>query len=196
MSYVKASEAAKYYGVATSTVRMWARTGQIQVQQSGNQHFKYIINKPTTPVIETNEKRNQNIIYARVSSKKQEPDLQRQITYLKKRYSKSELITDIGSGINYSRNGFKTILEGVFKGDIKQVVVAHKDRFSRFGFDLFSWIFSQFGAELIVVENPKSKQDITVELANDLMEIITVFSARYHGRRGYPMHTKSKILSK
>jgi len=137
-----------------------------------------------------------HIIYTRVSSRKQQADLKRQSSWLHKRYPRYKLVTDIGSGINYARPGFKTILEALYKGHIKHVVVAHKDRFSRFGFDFFTWMFSQFGAQLTAVENESTVANTTVELAQDLMEIITVFSARYHGRRKYSMLKKVKVLPK
>ena len=198
MVLLKASEAAKHYGVAISTIRSWARNEQIPVQRIGNGHYRYVVqhNKSTVNEDDSYNELSENIIYTRVSSRKQKYDLDRQSKWLQKRYPRYKLITDIGSGINYTRPGFKAILESLFKGNIKQVVVAHKDRFSRFGFDFFTWMFSQFGAELVTVENKSTARNTTIELAQDLMEIITVFSARYHGRRKYTMHKKVKVLPK
>jgi predicted site-specific integrase-resolvase len=82
------------------------------------------------------------IIYARVSSSKQSQDLKRQEKYLKTKYPTAELKSDIGSGLNYKRTGFRAILQSLFKGNIKEVVVAHKDRFTRFGFEFFEWLFN------------------------------------------------------
>ena len=198
MALLKAADAAKHYGIAISTLRLWARNEQIPVQRIGNGHYRYVVQQN---VVEREKDNTGNalsgyIIYTRVSSKKQQADLERQSSWLQKRYPRYQLVTDIGSGINYTRPGFKAILEALFKGNVKQVVVAHKDRFSRFGFDFFTWIFSQFGAELVAVENESTIRNTTIELAQDLMEIITVFSARYHGRRKYTMHKKVKILPK
>jgi predicted site-specific integrase-resolvase len=197
MALLKAADAAKHYGVALSTVRLWARNEQIPVQRIGNGHYRYVVQQ-NAPVVKdtTNNVLTGYIIYTRVSSRKQQDDLKRQSSWLQKRYPRYQLVTDIGSGINYTRPGFKAILESLFKGNVKQVVVAHKDRFSRFGFDFFTWIFSQFGAELVAVENQSTIRNTTIELAQDLMEVITVFSARYHGRRKYTMHKKVKILPK
>ena len=198
MALLKAAEAAKHYGIAISTLRAWARNEQIPVQRVGNGHYRYVVQQNVPVVIDddTDNALSGNIIYTRVSSRKQQDDLKRQSSWLQKRYPRYRLVTDIGSGINYARPGFKAILEALFKGNIKQVVVAHKDRFSRFGFDFFTWMFSQFGAELVTVENESTARNTTVELAQDLMEIITVFSARYHGRRKYTMHKKVKVLPK
>jgi predicted site-specific integrase-resolvase len=198
MALLKAADAAKHYGVAVSTLRYWARNEQIPVQRIGNGHYRYIVqqNEPVSDDVVQEDTLSGNIIYTRVSSRKQKSDLERQSKWLQKRHPGYKLVTDIGSGINYARPGFKAILEALFKGNIKHVVVAHKDRFSRFGFDLFTWVFSQFGAQLTAVENESTVKNTTNELAQDLMEIITVFSARYHGRRKYIMHKKVKILSK
>jgi len=195
---VKAAQAANFYGVSIPTVRLWARTGQVPTERINElSHYKYVL-----PDISTEPKQpttiSQYIIYTRVSSKKQSDDLERQSNYLKSRYPKHQLITDIGSGINFNRTGFKTILEALFSGNIKEVVVAHKDRFSRFGFDFFTWIFSQFGAKLKALENKRHSRNNggATKLAEDLMEIITVFSARFYGKRKYIMHEKNKVLSK
>jgi len=117
------------------------------------------------------------------SSRKQQSDLERQTEYLSQKYPNHTIILDIGSGINFERKGFKRILEEVFKGNIREVVVAHKDRFSRFGYKLFEWIFQQHGATLVCDKETANNQ--TEELSDDLMAIITVFTARYHGRRKY-----------
>jgi predicted site-specific integrase-resolvase len=77
-------------------------------------------------------------------------------------------------------------LEQLFQGNIKKVVVAHQDRFTRFGFDFFQWMFTQFGSVLETMEDKKS---------NDLMEILTLFTARYYGKRKYNSNTESKNTS-
>ena len=136
-------------------------------------------------------KNNQiKIIYSRVSSNKQKEDLQRQTEYLQTKYPEHQSITDIGSGINFNRKGLRQILEGVFKGNITEVVVAHKDRFTRFGYDLFEWIFEQHQAVLICDnKDNKDNKEPTNELTDDLMSIITVFTARYYGKRKYKKRT-------
>jgi predicted site-specific integrase-resolvase len=124
------------------------------------------------------------VIYARVSSKKQKNDLDRQIEYLKQRYPTHKIVSDAGSGINFGRPGFKKVLDGVFRGTISEVVVTQRDRFTRFGYELFEWIFEEHNARLIYIDatEPKGENE---ELAEDLMAIITVFSSRYYGKRRY-----------
>ena len=184
--FVASKKAQEFYKVSEQTLRDWANDQKINYIITEGGHRRYRIVKPV--------EHRKKIIYARVSSKKQEHDLERQVKYLEKRYPDYEVIKDIGSGINYKRQGFRRILEQLFKGNIEEVVVSTGDRFSRFGRELFEWMFDQFGGKLTIVNNRtfKTSQE---ELAEDLMEIITVFSARYYGRRKYKV-PENPILSK
>lgn len=180
--YVKPKEASKYYNVSENALRTWASTGKIKFNTTKGGHRRYLIDD-TNSLTENIKTERQKIIYARVSSNKQKDDLDRQSKYLKSKYPKYTIITDIGSGINFERKGFKRILEGLFKGNIEEVVVAHRDRFTRFGFSLFKWIFEQQNSKLICDTSTEVTEE--KELSDDLMAIITVFSARYHGKRKY-----------
>jgi excisionase family DNA binding protein len=178
MSYVNPTEAAKYYGVCTATLRDWANQGKIKYIKTNGNHRRYKLPDPKTIT-------GKCYIYARVSSKKQESDLQRQIDFIKKEYKDYEVIKDIGSGLNFKRQGFREILKQLFENKIKEVVVSSSDRFSRFGTrDYFGWLFSYFGGKLTILED-KQYESPDEELAKDLLEIVTVFSARHYGRRSY-----------
>ena len=178
--FVPPREAAKKYKVQAQTLRKWAKEGKIQYIITEGKHRRYRIDDNT----------GRSIIYARVSSEKQ-PDLDNQVQYLKNAYPGHELVTDIGSGINFNRKGLQKVLELLFKRDIKEVVVASKDRLSRFGFELFENIFRYFGAKITVLSTEYNSPE--QELAEDLLAITTVFTAKYHGRRSYSK--KSKDLS-
>lgn len=177
---LKAKDAAKHYNISVSNLRKWAREGRIETEITEGGRYNYIIRDVQE---QCPEQISQSIIYARVSSKKQQNDLQRQVSMLQGAFPDSTLITDIGSGINFKRKGFRKIMELLFQRKIQSVVVAHGDRFSRFGFDFFQWIFKEFGATLESVRNAEPNSN--AELADDLMEVITVFTARYYGRRKY-----------
>lgn len=180
--YVPAREAIEYYNVSAQTLRTWADSGKIKYQITQGGHRRYFIEK-----IETHGSKRK-FIYCRVSSKKQEHELQHQIEHLQKRYPEYELITDIGSGISTKREGFRTILECLFAKNLEEVVVTTADRFSRFGFELFEWLFPKFEGK-ITTEVPR-----TDDLSADILEIITVFAARYHGRRRYK-NEEDSVLS-
>jgi predicted site-specific integrase-resolvase len=180
---LKAKQASEYYNISISNLRKWAREGKIPVKTTKGGQYQYIIKEESN---ECPEQISENIIYARVSSKKQFNDLQRQGDKLQRAFPEFTLIKDIGSGINFKRKGFIRILELLFQRKINKVVVANKDRFSRFGFEFFEWMFSQFGATLEVIQTNSSMElSSNEELANDIMEIITVFTARFYGSRRY-----------
>jgi len=136
-------------------------------------------NQPTTKI---------NYLYARVSSKKQSDHLQRQIEFLQRwgANNSTEYVTiqDIGSGINFKRKGLNAILERALQGIIGEVVVAHRDRLSRFAFDLIESIIKQAGGTITVIDdnrNVSSEQ----ELAEDLLSIVHIYSCRQMGKRSY-----------
>lgn len=175
MNYVTPKEACEFYKVTPQTLREWAKRGKIQFIISKGGHRRYNIT-------DTKKTGTRSIIYSRVSSRKQEADLKRQSDYLRYKYPTHEVVEDIGSGINNKRAGFRWILDSLLKRDIKEVVVVSYDRFVRIGADHFIWLFEQFNSKLISMQHSKYRTP-SEELADDLMEIITVFSARYYGRR-------------
>lgn len=186
MSYVSAKEASEYFGVCSETLRDWANKEQLDCIKTKGGHRRYYI--------EEEKDDRKCYVYARVSSRKQEGDLKRQVKYLRGKYPSYEVITDIGSGLNFKRQGFRTILEELFQGNIRDVVVSSGDRFSRFGTrEFFGWLFEQFNAKLTILQN-RNYENPEQELSEDLLEIITVFSARYHGRRKYTDNEESKNI--
>ena len=177
--YVTPRKASSHFNVSEQALRSWANTGRIKYITTKGGHRRYLLQKPEQP----KQPDELKIIYSRVSSKKQQADLKRQTEFLREKFPDHKIITDIGSGINFKRTGFKRILEGVFNGAIKEVVVAKRDRFTRFGYSLFEWIFEVHNAQLICLD--RDEENPQFELTEDLMSIITVFSAKYYGRRSY-----------
>lgn len=167
MAYVSANKASKYYHVSPQTLKRWADKERLEYKITDGGHRRYF-----TPV--------PNV----------EGDLKRQVNYLQKLYPTYTVVTDIGSGINFKRKGLLAILDKLFSHNVKEVVVASQDRFTRFGFDLFEFIFERLGAQLTYV-NGKQLKSSEEELADDLLAIITVFTARYYGKRKYTLHTKN-----
>lgn len=187
---VKAKEAAEFYSISESNLRKWAREGRIPAERTVAGNFIYLIptegDEEKVPVVEN---WSENIIYTRVSSRKQITDLRRQADFLIEKFPGYTVVKDVGSGINYKRKGFQAILDKLFSGSVKKVVVAHQDRWSRFGFDFFQWLFSKFNAVLESVDSPTKANG--EDLVGDIMEIFTVFSARYYGKRKYTKREKS-----
>lgn len=110
------------------------------------------------------------------------------------KFPNHKIISDIGSGINFKREGLnKTILESVIDGNVEEIVVAYKDRLSRFGIEMFEWLFSKFGVKFLVLNREIYNRE--KELSEDLLSIITVFSTRVNKSRKYK-NSKIKKNSK
>lgn len=161
-----------------NTLRKYADEGKIKVikNEAGQRLFdieSYIGESKSVATV----------CYARVSSRHQSNDLPRQRDYLQGLYPTAEIITDVGSGLNFKRKGLLSILERVMRGDKLTIVVAHKDRLARFGFDLIRWMVEQNGGQIVVLD--QSAYSPQQELVADLLAIITVFGARVNGLRRY-----------
>jgi len=116
---------------------------------------------------------------------KQKDDLERQIKYvteymLAKGYS-FEIITDIGSGINYNRKGLNELLESVINNEIEKIILLYKDRLVRFGYELIENICKNYNTEIEIIDNTVKTEDR--ELVEDLIQIVTAFSCRLQGKR-------------
>ena len=185
--YITIKKATKLYGFDPQLLRKWEKEGFIQAQRTpGNTRmFRRCDLEKALGINGTQTKRKQhNICYCRVSSKKQHDDLKRQSDHLGSIYPEHIIIEDVGSGINFSRKGLQTILEYAMCRSIGEVVVAHRDRLSRFGFDLLECIITKGGGSLTVLDNDTGKSR-DEELAEDLLAIIHVFNCRQMGKRRY-----------
>jgi predicted site-specific integrase-resolvase len=131
------------------------------------------------------ESKKQNYLYVRVSTKKQLEDLSRQLDYIKRpEYVDYTVITDVGSGINFKRKGLSTILDSCLQGTIGEIVIAHKDRLCRFGFDLIEQLVTKSGGRITILNHQEDRTS-EQELTEDLLSIIHVFSCRQMGKRNY-----------
>lgn len=128
----------------------------------------------------------QTVCYARVSSSHQRADLERQIQQLGFKFPEAQVISDVGSGLNWKRRGFVNLLERVYQEDIGRVVVAYRDRLCRFGIELVEWIFKKHDVQLVVlnkIDDERPQQHRTEELSEDLIAIVNFFVARNNGLR-------------
>ena len=188
--YISIDEASKITGLSIQTIRKLGDKKQIKCFKtpSGHRRFnKQDLEKFCDPD-SFNEKDSENTkinyIYTRVSSKKQLDDLSRQVEYIQKRkpeYSSYTTISDIASGINFKRKGLQTILDSCIQGVIGEVVIAHRDRLSRFGFDLVKIIIEKAGGTITILDDEKNKSS-EQELAEDLLSIIHIMQM---GKRSY-----------
>ena len=98
-------------------------------------------------------------------------------------YPDAEIVTDVAGGLNWQRKGLLSILERLHRGDKLDVVVAHRDRLARFGFELIEWLVEQNGGAVLVLNQSDASPES--ELTEDLLAILHTFSCRMHGLRRY-----------
>ena len=184
---ISINQASQQLGVSISTLRRWDETGVLVAERTPKGHRRYDISKINPNLLHgMGDKDRKTIAYARVSSHDQKEDLHRQIqvleTYCAKQGWTYEIINDLGSGMNYHKKGLKQLLDGILENQIGRLVLTHKDRLLRFGAELIFALCEARNVEIVIInqsENPSFEE----ELAQDVLEIITVFSARLYGSR-------------
>lgn len=192
--FVPIREACKILGLKYRSVKSILKTANVksfktpfgQTLYSKKSLLSYISDNTNTQAKseEITDKSKINIFYCRVSSEKQKDDLERQCELARSTYPQHRIISDIGSGVNWKRKGIKTILEYAMQGTLGEVVIFHKDRLARFGFELFETIINLSGGSIKVLDHDSAKSG-EQELAEDLLSIIHVFSCRAMGKRRY-----------
>lgn len=125
------------------------------------------------------------IIYGRVSSNGQKDDLDRQVEVLQNTYPSYELITDIGSGVNLNRKGLRKIIDMSIRGEIDEIVVVHKDRLCRFGYELIEDLIKKYSNGKITIINKPENKEPQEELVEDVLQIMNIFVAKMNGLRKY-----------
>jgi len=188
MSNYKPQEFGEMIGVSVKTLQRWDREGILKAYRTPSDRRYYTHKQYVDYIGDGNSKHGKTIIYTRVSTTNQKDDLANQVEFLKQ-YANSkgiivdEIFEDIGSGLNYNRKKWNKLIEDCMLGLIKTILVAHKDRFIRFGYEWFERFLKSNGVEIIVVNNEVlSPQE---EMVNDLISIIHVFSCRIYGLRKY-----------
>ncbi len=121
----------------------------------------------------------------RVSTNGQKNDLEHQKKYMIKKYPNYEIIEDIGSGINFNRKGLRKIIKLGIEGKINRLIVAYKDRLTRFGFDLIEDLIKEYSNGEIIIENEKDEKEPKDELVDDVLQILNVYTAKMNGLRKY-----------
>ena len=194
---VSITQAAGIIGVSRNTLRRWEAQGKISPSRSEGNHRRYLLSdlrKYTRQFDTSCVQKRTALIYARVSSADQKEDLERQKKLLElfcaSKGISYEIIEDVGSGINYKKKGLQKVITYILEDKIDRLVLTHKDRLLRFGAEL---IFSLCAAKNVAIEILNKTEDSTFEedLAKDVLEIITVFSAKLYGSRS---HKNKKLI--
>lgn len=189
--FVKIGEAAKLLGVSVQALRNWEIEGKIMPSHRtpGGQRMYDL-----AELLGVNDLTCPTIAYARVSSSDQKEDLERQHAVLEAFCNKNgwqtEIIRDLGSGMNYNKKGLLRLLELIVQGEMSRLVITHKDRLLRFGGEIIFRICELKGIEVVII-NKGEQPSFEEELTRDVMEIMTVFCAKLYGRRSH----KSKKMA-
>ena len=181
---VKIGAAAALLGTTPAQLRKWEKTGELLPARKTRGGTRYYA---MTDILGVSNEAAPTVCYARVSSHDQKADLE---AYCAAQGWRTEVIRDLGSGMNYRKKGLQQLLEMILRRQVKRLVLTHKDRLLRFGAELVFTLCELQGIEIVIIhrgEQPSFEE----ELAMDVLEIITVFSARLNGARS---HQSKKLI--
>ena len=187
MKYYSAKTVTQILGVTAQTLRNWDKEGKLKPAYTKSNGYRYYSEEDVLSYTkERDTKKERKLVgYVRVSSKKQEDNLNRQKenleSYLKQTNQEYEIVSDIGSGINYNKPGLKKLIEKINKKEVDEIVVLYKDRLLRYGFELIEYFASLNNVKIRVLDKTNKIED--EELVEDLVHIITEFSCKIQGKR-------------
>lgn len=184
MELMSIGKFAKSVGVTTTTLRRMHESGELipaHITKGGTRYYSTEQLRKFRPIT---EKKKIVIGYCRVSTPAQKDDLETQISNVKRyMYAKGypfEIITDIGSGINYKKKGLQTLIQKINQQEISKVVILYKDCLIRFGYEMIEYLCEINDVEIEVIDNTEQSRE--QELVEDLISIVTVFANRLYGQ--------------
>jgi putative resolvase len=199
--YIGKRQALEILGISPMTLLKLEGLNKIEVIKTVGGHRKYNVQKyiddnkkdsePLNPKKEIKDKNKINICYVRVSTHNQKDDLEHQKAYMIGKYKNYEIIEDIGSGINFNRKGLRKIIRLGIDGKINKLVVAYKDRLTRFGFEFIEDIIKEYSNGEIIIDNEKEEKEPEEELVDDVLQILNVYTAKMNGLRKYKNRVKN-----
>ena len=202
INYIGGKETSEILGVHQRTLYLWEKKGLIETIRSpgGKRYYnvnKYLLDNGLSckkirkekikcdNLDDIDEENDLYICYARVSSIGQKEDLERQKKILKREYPEYKIIEDIGSGINMTKRGLIKIINLAIEGKIRELVIVHKDRLTRFGYELIEYLIEKYSNGKIMIMNGKKDMEPEEEMVKDVLQIMNVFVAKMNGRRKY-----------
>ena len=191
--YLKRKDALKILGIHYHTLYKLAKNGEIETIKVGSQNLYNIDKYLRKKGVNKNTNNKKKICYCRVSSRKQKNDLERQIRVMKNLYPNHIIIKDIGSGLNFKRPGLKKIIKYALDGELDELIVAYKDRLTRFGFELIEFIIETSSDGKIVVLDHMEEKTPHEEVTEDILQIMNVYVAKINGLRKYKSLIKKDI---
>ena len=189
---MKAKEVLQILRVSRPTLTRYVREGLVKVTVKGNGQYDYDADSVYQMLNKDIERKT--YVYARVSTPKQKHDLDNQVQLLKtfcfqNGYVLNGVYQDIASGISFEKRvQFFELLDEVLAGKVKRVVITHKDRLSRVGFELFSHLFAKHGCELIVMSEVGSTKLDSEEIFEEIVSLLHCYSMKLYSKR------KNKVI--
>jgi len=200
VKYYSIGEFAELIGVTQQTLRNWDKVGKLKPSHKGKSGYRYYSQQQLRYYLglKGDDAAKRKVVgYCRVSSNKQKDDLERQIenvkTYMIDKGYSFDIITDIGSGINYNKKGLNQLIDMVVASEVEKIVVLYKDRLLRFGYELLETLCSKYGTTIEIIDNTEKTEE--QELVEDLVQIVTVFSCKLQGKRANKAKKMIKELS-
>ncbi|MBB5324804.1 putative site-specific integrase-resolvase [Anoxybacillus tepidamans] len=189
MKQYKPKEFAEMLNVSVKTLQRWDNEGVLKAYRNpkGRRYYTEEQYREYMGIPKENQV-GKTVIYARVSDRSQKDDLENQVEFLRTFANArgiiiDEILTDVGSGLNYKRKQWNRLMEQCVEGNISTILIAHQDRFVRFGYEWFEQFLAKHGVKIMVINNEKlSPQE---EFVQDLISIIEEFSCRVYGLRKY-----------
>ena len=192
MTMMKPKEMAERLGVTVRTLQIWDKKGILKAYRTPTNRRYYTEEQYLEYTGQPLQNKRLNVAYARVSNNSQKDDLKNQISFIRQYVNAKgvildDVITDIGSGLNYNRKNWNKLLEKVMQNEIDTIYITYKDRFVRFGYEWFERLCKMHDTKIVVLNNVETSP--TQEMIDDMVSIVHVFSCRLYGLRKY----KTKI---
>ena len=177
-----------FLGVSVFALRRWERLGKLNSFRAFGNHRRFIFDD----LLKLHNSNKLHVGYVRVSSHDQKKDLDTQIKFLD-HFIKNDnkiVISDLGSGLNFNKKGLIYLISLIVSRKIHTLYLTHKERLLRFWSELIFKLCSTFGTNVVIINSSESKS-FEVTLAEDVIELMTVFSAKLYGKRSH--HNKKSI---
>lgn len=184
MKYLTPAQVYEKFGYHPKTTADWSDAGKIECVRSPGGHRRY----PESAFIDLKKTEKERVLYARVSTRTQLNDLDSQIAFLGQSYPGCRVVKDVASGMNWKRKNFIKLMTQVSENEISEIIVGHKDRLCRFGFDFVEWFCSLHGCKIVAINNAKLSPH--EELMQDFMSIMHCFSSKLYFLRAYTKKMK------
>ena len=187
MELLSIGKFAKLIGVNPVTLRRMHETGELIPHYISKGGTRYYSTQQLEQFLNNTSVKSDKLVigYCRVSTSSQKDDLQRQVenvkSYMIAKGYQFEIIEDIGSGINYKKDGLRQLISKIDNHEVSKVVILYKDRLVRFGYEMIEYLCQINGIEIEIIDNTEFTKE--QELADDLIQIITVFANRLYGSR-------------